>query len=154
MIRTFLLPVALALSACASAGPAPMEAAATKVIAPEMVVDRFQASLRAGKGDDALALLADDVLILEGRGAERSKAEYASHHLGSDMAFVQAVPTTITNRTVRVADGMAYVATEGRTTGTFKGWAIDKMSAETMVLRRSSSGWTIIHINWSSADPR
>src|SRR5690606_29848204 len=44
-------------------------------------VDAFHAALRAGDRDAALAVLAEDALIFEAGGAERSRAEYASHHL-------------------------------------------------------------------------
>jgi ketosteroid isomerase-like protein len=45
---------------------------------------------------------------------------------------------------------MAWVATEGRLTGTYKGKAIDLPTTETMLLRRSGRGWKIVHIHWSS----
>ena len=94
------------------------------------------------------------MLILEGGRAERSKAEYASHHLESDMAFTRAVPGEVTRRLSGGDGATAWVATEGRTKGSFRGRAIDKVSAETMVLRKGATGWRIVHIHWSSADAR
>ena len=49
---------------------------------------------------------------------------------------------------------MAWIASEGRTTGTYKGKALDLVTTETMVLRRSGHGWKIVHIHWSSAVKR
>lgn len=114
-------------------------------------VDAFQAALAKGDGSAALALLADDVLILEGGGAERSKAEYASHHLAADMAFTKAVPGRTTRRSGAAVGDVAWIASEGRTTGRYKDKPVDRVTAETIVLRRSGSGWLITHIHWSSA---
>lgn len=119
----------------------------------EATVEAFRQALTKGDRDAALALLADDVLILEGGHAERSKAEYAKAHLGPDIEFSKAVPGTVIRRTAGGDEAMAWVATEGRTKGEFRGRAIDKLSTETMVLRRGPDGWRIVHIQWSSADP-
>jgi hypothetical protein len=36
-------------------------------------------------------------------------------------------------------------------TGTYKEKPIDRVTAETMVLRRIGKQWKIVHIHWSSA---
>ena len=148
----------LLLSAAAhSASPTPgTTPAVTGVVAPTArpaaaVVDAFHAALRRGDTRAALALLAEDALIFEAGGVERGKAEYASHHLAADAAFSQAVPSTISRRAGEAVGRIAWIATEGRTTGTFKGKAVDRKSVETMVLRRTGAGWRIAHIHWSSA---
>lgn len=135
----------------------PIQTAATSVedvptdaAAAANAVDAFHAALEHGNTDGALALLADDVLIFEGGEAERSKAEYARHHLASDAAFSAAVPSVRSRRTARVGADSAWVASESRTTGQFNGRAIDSLSVETMVLRRETDGWRITHIHWSS----
>ena len=115
------------------------------------VVDAFHSALRRGEPKAALALLLDDALIFESGGAERTKAEYAAHHLGADAAFSQAVPSSITRRRGAALGAVAWIATEGRTKGTYKGRQIDVATTETMVLRRSGAGWKIAHIHWSSA---
>jgi len=96
-------------------------------------------------------MLADDALIFEGGGVERSKAEYASHHLAADAAYTQAVPSVLTRRAGDSNGSVAWIASEGRTTGTYKGNAVDRVTAETMVLRRTGRAWRIVHIHWSSA---
>lgn len=55
------------------------------------VVDAFHEALVAGDSTAALALLSDDVVILEGGGVE-TKDEYRSGHLAGDMRFAAAVP--------------------------------------------------------------
>jgi ketosteroid isomerase-like protein len=119
--------------------------------APAAVVDSFHSALRRGDTRAALGLLAGNALIFESGGVERGKAEYASHHLAADAAFSQAVPSTITRRAGEAAGNVAWIATEGRTTGTYKGKALDRRTVETMVLRRTEAGWKIVHIHWSSA---
>jgi len=114
-------------------------------------VDAFHAALRRGDTRSAAAMLADDALIFEGGGVERSKAEYASHHLAADAAYTQAVPSVLTRRAGDSNGSVAWIASEGRTTGTYKGNAVDRVTAETMVLRRTGRAWRIAHIHWSSA---
>lgn len=55
-------------------------------------VDAFHAKLAGGDGAAAAALLADDAPIFESGHAERSRAEYASHHAGANAASAAAVP--------------------------------------------------------------
>lgn len=118
---------------------------------PAATVDAFHAALQRGDTRAAAALLADDALIFEEGSAERSKAEYAARHLPADAAFSQAVAMTVTRRAGSSDGSFAWIATEGRMTGSFKGRAIDRITAETMVLRRSGRAWKIVHIHWSSA---
>src|SRR3546814_14694201 len=84
---------------------------------------------------DALALLADDVLIFESGGAERSKAEYASYHLAADATFSQATAQTITHRTGRAEGDLASIATESKTVGTYQDRPTNLVGTETMFLR-------------------
>lgn len=113
-------------------------------------VDAFHAALAKGDGMAAAALLADDALIYESGYVEHSKAEYAAHHAGADAAYAAAVPSKLTNRS-GVADGaFAWIASESRTTGRYKDKPVDRVTTETMILRRTADGWRIIHIHWSS----
>ncbi len=113
-------------------------------------VDAFQAALRAGDRDAALAVLAEDAIIFEAGGAERSRAEYASHHLEADAAFAAATEATVTRRSGEASGDGAWITSEGRTTGTFNGRPVDRLTVETMLLRRDADGWRIQHIHWSS----
>jgi hypothetical protein len=108
----------------------------------------------AGDTRAAALLLADDVLIYESGEVERSKVEYASHHLGADAEFAAAVKSSVTRRAGRAIGEIAWIASEGRTTGNFNGRPIDQMTAETMVLQRTGKAWKIVQIHWSSAKAR
>ncbi|HVF37195.1 MAG TPA: nuclear transport factor 2 family protein [Sphingomicrobium sp.] len=146
-----LLTLALPLSAQQPVAPklaaGPLSAAARGAAA---TVDAFHAALRRGDTRSAAALLSDDVLIFEAGGVERSKAEYASHHLAADAAFTKAAPSVMTRRAGDASGSFAWVASEGRTTGSYNGKAVDRTTAETMMLRRVGRAWKIVHIHWSS----
>jgi ketosteroid isomerase-like protein len=113
-------------------------------------VEAFHSALRRGDTSAAAALLDEDALIFEEGGAERSKAEYAAHHLPADAEFSRLVSSVVTRRAGHSDGQLAWIATEGRTTGTYKGKALDLLTTETMILRRAGSTWKIAHIHWSS----
>lgn len=114
------------------------------------VVDAFHAALAGQDTTSAAALLSDSALIFEGGYVERSKAEYASHHLGADAAYASVVPTSLVKRSGFAEGDVAWIASETRTTGTYKGKPVDRLSTETMILKQEASGWRIVHIHWSS----
>lgn len=119
---------------------------------PAAVVEAFGAALKGGDAAMLEKLLAPDVLIAEGGGAERSFAEYQSHHMPADMEFTKAVETTIKDRRVFEGVDMTTVVTSAQTHGAFRGRTIHSRMMETMVLRRSGGAWRIAHIHWSSAE--
>jgi ketosteroid isomerase-like protein len=147
-----LLSVVSLAGEAAAVAPPPSAATDPTAASAEAAVDEFHAALRRGDTAAALALLPEDALVFEEGGAEWNRAEYESHHLAADSAFSKAVPATITRRVARAAGDSAWVATETRAKGTFRGNAVDRIVKETMVLRREAGGWRIVHIHWSSRD--
>lgn len=149
-----MIPIALSLSTAqthartAAASPRPALTAAAQGAAD--VVASFHRSLKSGDTASASDLLADDALIYESGSVERSKAEYAGHHLPADTAFAKATTRTVLRMSGEAVGNLAWIATEARTTSTYKGRAIDNSSTETMMLRRSDGRWRIVHIHWSS----
>ena len=119
--------------------------------AAAVTVDAFHAALRSGDSRTAAALLAADAVIYESGGVERSKAEYQASHLPADIEFSKAVPESLLRRSGAATASLAWIASEGRLSGTFRGKAVDRVTTETMVLRRTPRGWRIVHIHWSSA---
>lgn len=140
-----------ALAAPGAAEPAGAERALSGSAAEAAaVVDAFHAALQRGDTEGAALLLSDDVVVFEGGGVERSKAEYADHHLPADAIFAASVSSRVSRRTGGGSGDLAWVASEGRTKGTYDGKPLDRATSETMVLRRSGSSWKIVHIHWSS----
>ena len=64
-----------------------------------------------------------------------------------------AAEATVTRRSGWADGDIAWIASEGRTTGQFNGRAVDRLTTETMVLKRHADGWRIHHIHWSSRAP-
>ncbi|HJU38766.1 MAG TPA: nuclear transport factor 2 family protein, partial [Tahibacter sp.] len=117
---------------------------------PVAVVDAFGKALAAGDTAAALALLDPSVTILESGGAERSRDEYAAHHLGADAAFLRAATITPLARTGDAVGALAWVGSETRIAAVSKGKPVKLASTETMVLKNTPDGWRIVHIHWSS----
>lgn len=160
-IRMLVALSAFALSGAAQAAGAnalqpvrPAGASMTRLSAeigePAKVVDAFHAALSAGRTSDALDLLSDGALIFESGHVERSKAEYAAHHAGADAEFAKAVSSVTAKRSGETIGDFAWIASETRTTGTYKGKPVNSLTTETMLLRRVNGSWKIVHIHWSS----
>ncbi len=156
--RSCLTTFALATILLSSAGEAmPPQTKAPVASSPSPAARAAAASVasfhRALQHADlavAAAQLSEEVLIYESGGVERNRAEYVSHHLPADAAFAKATSRTVTAQSAHASGDLAWIATESRTRGTFKGRAIDSGSTETMVLRRDRGTWKIVHIHWSS----
>lgn len=119
---------------------------------PVGTVTAFHAALASGDTQAALAHLTEDAMIFESGGVERSRAEYASHHLESDAAFSAAVPRSLVSRSHGEDGDAAWVMSVEIVTGTYRNRAINSRSVETMLLRRVEGQWQIMHIHWSSAE--
>ena len=159
MRHTIAIATALLIADIAVAHPEEkhsVSAAEVGAVAPSArpaaaVVDAFHGALRRGDTKAALSYLAENALIFESGGVERGKQEYAAHHLSADAAFAQAVPGKVTRRAGEAVGNIAWIATEGRTTGTYKDKAVDRVTSETMVMQRQGKTWKVVHIHWSSA---
>jgi len=113
------------------------------------VVEGFKHALRSGDGEAAMSRLHPDVRIFEGGHAE-TRDQYGSGHLAGDMAFLGAVESVTTWSDLTVQGDMAVYLSEYTTRGEYRGREIDSHGTESMVLVRSSEGWLIRHIHWSS----
>ena len=110
----------------------------------------FHEALSSGAAHKVEALLDPQVLVLESGGAERSRAEYAAHHLGADMEFLRTMTSKLQRQSGDTVGNLAWVASESRLTGTANGTPVDLLSTETLVLQRASDGWKVVHVHWSS----
>jgi ketosteroid isomerase-like protein len=116
---------------------------------PGKVVTQFHKALKEQNKDVARSLLADDVLIYEGGGVERSADEYASHHMLSDMAYIFGLSTEVLEHQVFIEGDIAVSNSRTHTKGTFKGKDIDRKGMETIVLKKINGKWKIWRIHWS-----
>jgi ketosteroid isomerase-like protein len=113
-------------------------------------VTAFHTALHAGKKEAALELMSPTVLIYESGHVERSREEYAAHHLGADMEFAMGTTRAVLKHSVREQGDMALVVEETETRGSFKGKDVASLGTETVVLERKDGKWRIAHVHWSS----
>lgn len=141
------------LATSTSQATTPHEGHAGDSAAVAGVIAKFHDALEAGDSVAALALLADDAVILESGGVE-TRAEYRSHHLSGDINFAKAIKSERGPVHVRVRGDVAWASSTSTTQGEVNGRAINSVSAELMVLERTPQGWKISAIHWSSRQQR
>ena len=124
-----------------------IEAASAEAVA---TVERFSTALGSGDIDKAAGELDPGVLILESGGVERSRDEYLGGHATSDAAFLKGAHVTLKRRNADAAGDLAWVASESEIHAMKGEEMLMIASTETMVLRKSATGWRIVHIHWSS----
>ena len=139
--------IILASSLMASIGSAQSTISDSTAVARAVMA--FHTALAAGDSAAALALLADDVVVLEA-GDMETRAEYRAHHLSADIEFARAVLSSAGPTRVSVRGEVAWAVTTSTTRGSFQGRAVDSVGAELMVLTREPDGWRIRAIHWSS----
>ena len=114
------------------------------------VVDAFGGALASGDFEQVEAMLAPDVIVLEGGGVESSRSEYLSHHARADASFLAGAEKTLLQRRARIDGNTAWVASKSELQARKDGKPLALLSTETMVLSHTPSGWKIVHIHWSS----
>lgn len=117
---------------------------------PLPVVKAFHMALASGSAAQIEKLLDPNVLIMEGGNVERSRQEYASHHLKSDLKFMSSVTYTLERQSGDTVGDLAWVASESRLIGKSAPKPVELVSTESLVLRKTPAGWKIVHIHWSS----
>jgi len=144
-----LLRASLVLGPLLVSEPLAAQGTASDSLAVVAVVAQFRSALLAGDSTAALRSLANDAVIIEA-GSIETRDEYRAHHLPADIAFAQAVPSTVNSLSATLRGDVAWVTSTSVTTGTFQGRAVNSAGAELMVLSRTPQGWQIRAIHWSS----
>jgi ketosteroid isomerase-like protein len=151
-----LASVAILLAAAAVAAPAKPTAVPKEnatLAEATTVVDAFHAALKKGDRKAAMGMLDDSVEIFEQGSVERSKAEYASHHLDADIAFSAGTKMKRTSSGGAMLGNLAYFTSQNTVTRKYKDQTVDSIMIETMVLHKTPAGWRILHIHWSTRKP-
>ena len=116
--------------------------------APGQAVLAFHKALKDQDNVVAKSLLAENVMIVEGGGIERSAQEYASHHMLSDMKYVSSLSSKLLEHTVTAyGDSATSLSVSENTTESGKTYR----SYETAVLTKHEGKWQIAHLHWSTA---
>jgi hypothetical protein len=123
-------PVAGPMPTTVRLNPAAADAAA--------VVDAFHAALKAGDASKAESLLDDAALVFEAGGAERSRADYAAHHLPTDAAFAKLATESLNRRNGGGGGNFAWIASEGVVRPPAEGKAPPRITTETIILEKTA----------------
>lgn len=121
---------------------------------PKDTVAAFNAAMASGDAAKVSALLAPDVTIYESGYVERSRAEYASHHLPQDIAFSKLATRRVLQQSERRDGNLAVIWEESETTATIKGKAVHLFGTETTVMQKVGDDWRVVHTHWSSRKPK
>ncbi len=148
MVRS-MFPIVLAAALCVAPTNASAQGTRSDSSAATAAVEGFHAALAARDSVRAVALLANDAMILES-GAIQSRAEYLSHHLGADMKAMQGSKGVRTVVQTRVVGDAAYIVSKTLTPPSGAEGSTASESVELMVLSRAGSGWSIRAVHWSS----
>jgi ketosteroid isomerase-like protein len=119
-------------------------------VTPLETVAAFHQALATGATDEATVLLSPTIQIFESGYVERSRNEYAGHHLPGDIAFAKATRQAVLHQNERVEGNIAIVTRETETKGTFKGANVHSFGTETAILQKQGYKWIITHVHWSS----
>ncbi len=119
------------------------------VPAAEAAAEAFHAALQKGDRDAVLALLAPEVTISEG-GHSQSRAEYASGHLGEDIAFLKTTRVKPISLASMPMGTTTMVGSESELATTKHGKPMTLSSRELLTLKQTPSGWVIVRVEWSS----
>ena len=140
------------VTSAAATTEAPVSLAGLKpqaVPGAEAVARAFQAALHSGDRAAALALLAPEVTVSEG-GHTQSYEEYASGHLGEDIAFLKdATITPISLGSMPMGD-TAMVGSASTIKTVAKGKPVTLLSREMLTLKQAGGAWKIVTIRWQS----
>lgn len=120
------------------------------VPAAEAVAASFHAALQKGDREAVLALLAPEVTISEG-GQTQSRDEYASGHLGEDIAFLKGVHVESVSLASMPMGETAMVGTETQITSATKQSPTTLRSRELLTLKRQGAAWKIVAVRWQSS---
>ena len=134
---------------CFAASSLGAQAARSDSAAAVAVVEQFHAALAAADSTRAVSLLADDVLIIEA-GNIQTRADYLGGHLGADMKASQGSKAERSIVAARVAPATAYIVTKSVTPPTGAQGNTGSETAELMVVTKTSNGWRISAVHWSS----
>lgn len=143
IIRSVLLATALGLPV------SPVTAQQSDSAAAVAVVEAYHSALAAGDTGRAVALLAEDAAIIES-GTVESRADYLAHHFAADMKAAQGSKGVRTLDRVTLAGDVAWVISRTLTPPAATPGSTGSEMAELMVMSRTTAGWKIRAIHWSS----
>src|SRR4051812_12455533 len=121
---------------------------------PADAVDAFHQALRKKDTAAALSLLDRELVVYEFGVVDPTAEAYAFQHLPLDIDAAAVSTWTVQNRRVGGEGDIRWVLTTYHVTGKQPdGTGVDLTTLETMILRRTSGLFRIVHMHWSTNDP-
>ena len=117
---------------------------------PAEVADELYRALKAGQAESVRSMLSENVKVFEGGKLEDSLAAYAAHHLGADMAFLKDMQRAVLEREEILSTEVATVTSMYQLSGTYQNQQMGVKMTETLVMKRTETGWQIHVIHWSA----
>lgn len=122
---------------------------------PADAVDAFHAALKKKDTAAALSLLDRDLVVFEFGVVDPTVQAYAFAHLPFDIDVAAVSQWDIQTRRVGGEGDIRWVLTSYHVTGKqADGSPIDQTTLETMILRRTSGLFRIVHMHWSTNDAK
>jgi ketosteroid isomerase-like protein len=122
---------------------------------PADAVDAFHAALKKKDTAAALSLLDRGLVVFEFGVVDPTVEAYAFRHLPFDIDVAAVSTWSIESRRVGGEGNERWVLTTYHVTGRqADGSPIDQITLETMILRRTSDLFRIVHMHWSTNDPK
>lgn len=81
-------------------------------------------------------MLTDELIVFEGGKVERSRAEYAAHHLDADILFFKQLHVEHLEHHVEQNGDTAISLYRMHAKGKYKGETVDSEGMETLMLRK------------------
>jgi len=120
---------------------------------PVDAVDAFHAALKSKDTAAALSLLDRGLVVFEFGVVDPTVEAYAFQHLPFDIDVAAVSAWNIESRRVGGDGDERWVLTTYHVTGRqADGSPIDQITLETMILRRTSGLFRIVHMHWSTND--
>jgi len=122
---------------------------------PVDAVDAFHAALTKKDTAAALSLLDRDLIVFEFGVVDPTVQAYAFAHLPFDIDVAAVSQWDIQTRRVGGEGDIRWVLTSYHVKGRQSdGSPIDQTTLETMILRRTSGLFRIVHMHWSTNDSK
>lgn len=139
------------LAALCAAAPAQKEGPADgERSAVLKILSDYRAAMEAKSVEKLAAMMAPDLLVLEGVHKNVGWPDYRDNHIGPEMAEWERFKTLDPKLVEIVVDGrLAYAVEESTAVIVAEGKTTTLAAAETFILKKDLAGWKIRHLHFS-----
>lgn len=117
---------------------------------PKEIAAQFHSAMSRGDSAAVIGMLSPHVVIYESGFIERSRAEYAAHHLPEDIKFAQQSELKVRSIEEHRSGDFSVIMEETETKAKKNGKPVFYAGTGTLLLEKTDGVWLITHIHWSS----